>query len=158
MDLARSLEKLVRISEKDCDGDPDEPGSVYCRTLLSMRPNTLAMRFDLGVACKDEKLGREEMKRSLCVGMSARCNSTVSELTVDGDRAGVLVAGTPKSFVRSTDAADIRRRFVENAFVTDSGVHVRFLFFGVASDRDDGPPSMSVWEVKDEKNRSRAVS
>lgn len=44
--------------------------------------------------------------------------------------------------MRSRDAEDIRRRFAENAFVTDSGVHVRFLFLGVTSALEGWLPSM----------------
>ena len=56
--------------------------------------------------------------------------------TRDGERVGVFVRGIPNSLVRSTEADDIRLRFVENALVTDSGVHVRFLFFGVTNALD----------------------
>ena len=63
--------------------------------------------------------------------------------TLDGERAGVVVGTTPKSRVRSRDAEDIRRRFAENAFVTDSGVHVRFLFLGVTSALEGWLPSMA---------------
>ena len=49
-DLARSLEKFVRISANGFDEEEGVLVSVYCSTLLSIRPNTRAMRCDRGVA------------------------------------------------------------------------------------------------------------